>query len=198
MFNNLFLIHGAWASRHTFNYITSNISTTGTVQHFEYDCQTEDPHDIIRRADRELRELNKNGKKTTIIGHSLGGILATYLHKRASNVVTLAAPLRGVDSLNYLMHYLLVFYAPVFKHLTPKSKFITDMHADDYTGTRFDICVATSGYNIAMPHKPSDGTISIESQIAWTPDEARIHNIKATHHEVVQHPHAISVIKSTI
>lgn len=197
MFNNILFIHGAWSSRNTFNYIASQIQTTGQIQFFEYDCQTEEPYNILKRAQRELHELNRDGKRTTIVGHSLGGILAMHLHNQASNVVTLASPLNGIDGLNFWMYTFLTMYAPIFKHITPRSQFIKDMQECDYGDTKFDVCVATRGQNIAMK-KPSDGTISVDSQILWQPDDARIHTIKTSHHEIVQHPQVVSIIRQAI
>lgn len=187
-----FFIHGAWASKNSFNYVVDNIDSK-EIELFEYCCQKENPEDIIKRAVQEVKKFDGD---VTIVGHSLGGILATHLHKHAKRIVTVAAPLNGVDSLNFMMHYLLAFYAPVFKHITPNARFIKDMHADDYSDTKFDVIVACNGYNIAMPNKPSDGTISIESQIAWTPTDATIHKVDANHHEVLIHPKTVDIIKA--
>jgi len=200
---NLLLIHGAWSSRNSFNFITNKIKDNfnlNTIQYFEYDCQSENPEEILERCIEEYKKLRKNGDETIIVGHSLGGILALYMSKfrGVSNVITIASPINGVDSLNTFMYYFLVLTAPIFVHLIPKSDFIKGLKEQDYSRVDIDIIVSRSGYNLAMPNKESDGIISIESQTSWTPEKSKVHNVDSNHHEILMMPRVVSIIKGAL
>lgn len=200
MNKNILFVHGAWASKTCFNYMTKHALDFGNVakiDYFEYDCQTESSTDILSRAHDQYNTLQSNQLPTIVIGHSLGGIIGLYLARwdNVDRIITLAAPLSGITSLNIFMHYYLAATAPIFNCLLPRSPFIKNLHHQDYSNKKIDILVATSGFNIAMPNKPSDGTISVETQIAWTPPGATVQMVKSNHHEILQAGEAIRTLE---
>ncbi len=198
---NILFIHGAWASRNGFNYIADNVSDRfdRNIYYFEYDCQTEDPSSIIERATIECEQLAAQGK-TVVVGHSLGGILALSLAdiENVTNVMTIASPINGIDGIHYFMYYFLMAKAPIFKHLTPHSAFISSLKNKNYDNETIDIVVANKGFNVAMSDRATDGTISVESQVKWIPENANLHMIEANHHEVLNMPKVVSILRNRL
>ena len=202
MNKNLFLIHGAWCSKHSFNFIVKKVlddSPVGRIKCFEYDCQKESVESIVNRSRHEVCELSKNGLKTVIVGHSLGGLFALKLSQRPyiQHTITLASPLAGLESLNPFVHYYMMYAAPIFKHLTPSSKFIKALHKKDYTRNSVECLVACSGYNPMIPVE-SDGVVPLKSQLTWTPTGAKVTMVEKNHSEILQSPEAILAIERAL
>jgi len=200
MAKNILLIHGAWATRTCFNYIVDKLDDDHNIQYFEYDCEEEKAVDILKRVIKECKEFTDNGQETIVIGHSLGGILAMYLARnhRVSSIVTIAAPLSGIGGFNPFMHYFLMIAAPIFSCILPKSKFITDVKEQNYDDKNIDCIIACEGHSFAVPKVKTDGVVSVSSQEDWTPDNARVHTIRANHHEILQHEHVTEIIKKAV
>lgn len=199
---NLFCIHGAWCTKNSFNYIIKKVlddSHVGNIKCFEYDCQTEPLFLSVRRAKEEMYNLSKNGLKTVIVGHSLGGLIALKLsqNKHVHKTITLASPLGGIESINWFVHYYMSYTTPIFSQLVPSSKFIKNLHSKDYTKNPIECLIATSGYN-PMISEPSDGVISVKCQLSWTPESAKISMIKANHSEILLCPETILTIERTL
>jgi hypothetical protein len=199
---NLFLIHGAWCSKNSFNYIVKKVlddTKVGKIHCFEYDCQTESVDSILGRAKTLLRSMSKNGLKTVVAGHSLGGLFALKLSQNecVHKTITLASPLSGLESLNLFVHYYMLYRTPIFKHLTPTSKFITSLHLKDYSRNPIECLVACSGYNPMIP-VPSDGVVPVASQTNWTPKGATVKLVKKCHSEILQSPEAILTIENAL
>ena len=202
MNKNLFLIHGAWCSRHSFNYIVKKVlddNSVGNIKCFEYDCQTECLNDIISRAKIELLDISKNGLQTVIVGHSLGGLLALTLSQKrhVHKTITLASPMGGIESVNWFVHYYMTYTTPIFKHLTPSSKFIRFLHSKDYSRNPVDCLIACDGHN-PMIAEPSDGVVSIKSQLTWNPPDATIIKVGRNHSEILQSPEVILAIERAL
>jgi hypothetical protein len=202
MNKNLFLIHGAWCSKHSFNFIVKKVlddSPVGRIKCFEYDCQKESVESIVNRSRHEVCELSKNGLKTVIVGHSLGGLFALKLSQRPyiQHTITLASPLAGLESLNPFFHFFLMRNAPVLKHLYPSSKFIKGLHKKDYSKKTVECHIATSGYN-PLIFEPSDGVVSVRAQTLWTPKGAILKHINTNHSEILQAPETILSIERAL
>ena len=197
---NILFIHGAWSTRTCFNYAVEKLYTDNTIQYFEFDCQTEAAEEILARATKECEELSANGKKTTVVGHSMGGVLALHLAQLDSveNIVTIAAPINGIDNINPVVHYFLVATAPILGHLVSRSKFIVDLKERDFSNNNIDVIVATNGFSIAAPKSKTDGVVSIDSQTLWIPDDAKVHSIHTNHHDVLQHAQTAQIIQEAV
>jgi len=109
----------------------------------------------------------------------------------------MASPLSGLESLNPFVHYYLMYAAPIFKHLTPSSKFIKYLHKKDYSKNTVECLVACSGYNPMIPVE-SDGVVPLKSQLTWTPSGAKITMIEKNHSEILQSPEAILAIERAL
>lgn len=194
MNKNLVLIHGAWCSKQGFNYITKKVlddTNVGNIHCFEYDCQKETMAQIVHRAKLQLYEVSKNGLKTVVVGHSMGGLIALKLSQRSivSRAITLAAPLSGLK-VNRWLHTFLLWHAPILRDIVPDSTFIRNLHKKPFDKTPIDVLVANEGFN-PMIYEPSDGVVTIDTQMRWVPPGATLYTVKANHSEILQAPETI-------
>ncbi len=202
MNKNLLLIHGAWCTKNSFNYIikkTLDDCFVGKIKLFEYDCQKECIDSILLRLKKQSFNLSSNGLKTVVVGHSLGGLFALKISQKqyVSRTITLASPLSGLQSLNIFVHYYMLYTTPIFKHLIPSSKFIKSLHEKDYCNKPIDCLIASSGYNPMIP-VASDGVVPISSQLTWTPNGSNVQIVHTNHAEILQSAETIRTIERAL
>jgi len=199
--SNLLLIHGAWSTKSSFNYIIKKIlddTPVGEIKCLEYDSYSERVPDISERAKTTIKKLhNRNGLDVVVVGHSLGGIIACDIshEKNVSRTITLSAPLSGVQLARLFQMYLL-FRAPILKDVIPEAKYIVDLKKRRYYNA-MDVLVSCIGFNPAI-YEPSDGVVPISSQTNWTPESSKITYVEANHHEILQSAEAILTIEKAL
>lgn len=198
---NLFLIHGAWSTRKSFNYLvkkTLDDYNIGKIHCFEYDCQKEPIQNILLRAKSELIQTQSNGLRTIVLGHSLGGLFALKLSRKKGiyKTITVASPLSGLR-LPGLVQYFVSFHTPIMKHIHPGSKFMRSIHDKDYSACIIDIIVAANGYN-PMIYEKNDGVITISSQTEWIPRNASVTFSDNNHHEILQSAELIRAVEKAL
>lgn len=185
---NLFLIHGAWSTKSSFNYLLKYLldnHNIAKIKCFEYDSFDERIPKIVNRAKEELSVLNENGHDTIVIGHSLGGLIALALaeEKGVVRTITLASPLNGIR-LNRLFQAYLLYRAPILHDATPESSYLDRIHRIDYNNP-IDVLVSCKGFNPAI-YEPSDGVVTVASQVEWIPKTGKLIKVDANHHEILQ------------
>ena len=199
---NLFLVHGAFCSENSFNYIRRKISEdylAHRIHCFEYAIEKEKIEDVIERARKEIQKITEeNGLDTVIVGHSLGGIITLKLSQMPSisTAITLSAPLSGLRY-NIWLGSLLSWHAPTLRDISPSSNFISRLHNEDYSRTPIEVLVTTKGFN-PMILEPNDGVITIEAQTKWQPEGATITQCRMNHNEILQSPQAIEAIEKAL
>ena len=201
MNKNLFLIHGAWCTKNSYNYVIKKIlddNYIGNIHCFEYDCNIEGLFPITKRAKKQLEEISKNGLPTVVVGHSMGGLIALKLSqkKEVSKTLTLASPLSGLK-FNRILHAFLLYHAPALKDLIPDSKFINSIHTQSYDKNPVEIYISTEGFN-PMIFEPSDGVVPLDAQTKWKPEQAKVFKIKSNHSEILQSTKVIMAIENAI
>lgn len=183
--HDLLFIPGAWSTTNSFNYMVSVFSKHPNIKRiyfFEYDAYTEQVSDVISRANETLDKFNKN---TIIVGHSLGGIVATSIvkHKNVSKIMTISSPLAGLK-FNKLVYFYLSHQIPILDDISEDSKLIKNLHSFEYNKP-MTILVSTKGFNPII-FEPNDGIVTVSSQINWKPPHARVKEIPTSHHEILQ------------
>lgn len=190
---NIFFIHGAWASKNSFNYIQHSLNHNKLKYsiNFEYNSHKENISEIINRA-RE--ELSKEEEKCIIVGHSLGGLIALALHdeKNCDKIITIASPLSGIR-IEPLFSAFIYGRAPILSELKPKSTLIDFLKNQRYTKA-IHCLIACKGFN-PLILEPSDGIITLASQEDWIPDNALITHVDASHYDILQTQTTLTSIK---
>lgn len=198
---NIFFIHGAWGSKNSFNYISESLYTSkkyskliNDIIYYEYDNSRKSIKDIISDA-RDM--LCSTGRDSIVIGHSMGGLIALSLEPEdpTSKIITIASPLSGLR-VPKLTELFLSFREPSLNDIMYHSSFINTLHKSCYTKPIHNI-ISIKGFNPFI-YEPSDGVISISSQLNWIPNNAKVTKIKSSHHEILQNEEVIDIIKETL
>lgn len=193
---NIMFIHGAWSSRHSFNYMSKMVDKylSSYVKHvifFEHNPIKEDLDHILRRA---YKELDKEDIPTLVVGHSLGGLIALHItdHLNCFHTVTMSAPFSGVK-IEKIFQPFVYSRAPILAEIAPDSEFIKNLHKKKYDKS-VNCIITTQGYNPVMLEK-TDGVVTIYSQERWVPEPAILTYISNNHHEILQSEQAFNIIK---
>lgn len=171
MKNELWFIHGANASPGSFTYIKEKLREDEaffdtTFVDVNYDCSEK-----LAGIVKEIANDCSKDIPISFIGHSLGGVIATAVTQRirlyelpvdVKKVVTLASPLGGSESADYLK-WLYPSYT-LFKNISTKNKLITDLKLVGAVVPTLSL-VTTSGNNPLYP-TANDGVVTVNSQRA--------------------------------
>jgi pimeloyl-ACP methyl ester carboxylesterase len=201
---NVMLIHGAWSSRNSFNYLSTmiDINFGHIIKHtifFEYDPIKESLADIILRANRELDDYTNTNTNTDtlVVGHSLGGLIALALsdHPNSYYTITMASPLSGIK-VESLFQPFMYSRAPVLYHVSPNSALVKQLHKKEYVKP-VNCLITTKGFNPLMIEK-SDGVVSVASQDTWLPTSGVATYVDCNHYDILQSEQAFQSIKCAL
>lgn len=183
---NIVTIHGAFSSKNAFNYIISKFP--------EHDWYETDYSDKIYGIDDIIKNIDAQIKKpSVIIGHSLGGIIASNLltNENVCGIVTIASPLNGLN------------YPYLFPWLYSQKSFINEIGPSSLpiVNTKINIentnkpvynIITSNGFNPFIK-EDNDGVVSVMSQIS--PSFTYKLPSSATHTEVLLHDDTIELLK---
>lgn len=178
---SIFAIHGAWSSSVSFNYLRSQISADWNT--ISYNHSQDGVRDIIKRATDEITT------PCTVIGHSLGGIVALHLHDNplVERIITLASPLAGLE-LNLVQLYF--SRSKLIGQISKDSHIIKDMKHATYTKPVQHV-IAGTGFNPFI-YEDNDGVLPVKVQTGWSCGD--FIKVNANHYEILQHPDTVSAI----
>lgn len=158
MSTTLVYIHGANATRTSWNYIRSKVNAQNecVLEYSSYAKFSDNLQDMIKQIHQYERVF--------FIGHSLGGIYAYHLASRmpfrSVGGISIATPFGGVHSA-YFLSLLFPFYQ-LYKDIKPSSQPIT--HIDTIKNVqRWTQVITTRGHN-PMINGKNDGVVTIASQ----------------------------------
>ena len=163
-------IPGAYAKSYCWNYISSNLSVDDKNKVFlDYDVE------------RPLKEINNNIKSQIqkycgdepiiIIGHSFGGVLAINIAEiekipNVKQVITLSAPIGGIESAKFLFNPFLHNFSTVnnfWNNISPTNPMFSKIRKIKSLDIPL-LCVVVETQKNVLFLDPSDGIVTVSSQ----------------------------------
>jgi esterase/lipase len=178
-------IHGAFSTPRMFNYLKKELNDH-SWDFIDYGDRISNIEDIISHAKSALIDKNY-----TIIGHSMGGLIALSLadQPNVDRIVTIATPLGGLD-INLIQTYL--SRSHFLTEISHNSKFIRQIHQQKVIKPTLHL-VTTHGFNPYI-YEPNDGVVTVRSQTRWSCGQ--VHEIYANHSEVLLHEDTVKYLKN--
>lgn len=180
-------IHGLNSSRRSFNFLSQELEHNGDVL-IDYDSRQPLESSII-----EVMKFVPKREPITLIGHSLGGVIAMLIAgRRLANVVrvvTISSPLAGSHAAVYARW--IVSGIPVIGDITPTSRHIREIMS---LNPDFPILsVVSTGGSLPTSKEPNDSVVSVSSQKALA--TAKKVEVKANHFEVLMHEKTVEHVR---
>jgi pimeloyl-ACP methyl ester carboxylesterase len=180
----IFYVHGSGGSENSFTWLRQQL-TPHTAKFFSYQV-TETTESCVGRL---LDAIAAESEPVTLIGHSLGGIIALACAGRSTNIrqlITLCAPFAGLKHANLAA---LFSNAPMFRDLQEYGRLLIGLRTVHITAAHLAI-VATHG----LPHlnEPNDGVVTVSSQTALS--HQIYHSYEVNHFEVLLSPDVAATI----
>lgn len=165
----IWYVHGAGASERSFVWLQQQLPTH-TARFF---CYTANQR--VTAIIEQCAASIEADQAVTLIGHSLGGIIATACAQMAnvSKLVTLCTPFGGIRYADMLS---LFSFDPLIKDLRAYSPVLSGLRAVSLATPHLSI-VGCQG--LPFIHESNDGVISVASQMA----------LRGPHYEMVRHNH---------
>ena len=197
----VWFIHGANATPISFNYLKDGLARIPELNNYifrdiVYDCQ----EDLLAILKVMVKKAPK-GVPLYLIGHSLGGVLATAMTKVIQEndtgidlrgVATLASPIGGSDSANFLK-WIYPKYN-LFRNISTSNGVIKGIKAFA-PKVPFVVVVTSSGNNPMFP-TANDGVVTVLSQKELL--EVTYVEMESNHFEVLVNPDTVDILKSLL
>lgn len=179
------LIHGANATRASFNYVAHKLDIFDIV-YLDHDQDEEFSVSLDR-----MKRLLPQGRPVFLVGHSLGGIYAVHLAKDVSNIcgaVSICTPFAGSSLVQWVR-----FVVPKYKIFTNVSANAAHIKylADVEISIPWTQIVTTAG-EVPWHKSPNDGVVTRESMICRT--DVDYVEIPYNHYEAVCADETVDVI----
>lgn len=185
-------IHGFNSTHKIFSYLQTQLPEhTATFIDYDSTLSVEDAFDYVL-------EHIPTDTEFSVIGHSLGGILAHLVASRTTdnvkveNLVTISTPFGGSMAASRLKWFY-PSYA-ILRDLSPYSQQLTDIRASE-TKCPFLSIVSTAG-SLPLSSDENDGIVTVKSQLNIIPTD-RIF-VDANHFEVMQDDITVKAVENFI
>ncbi len=181
---SIFYIHGLNSSEASFAYLAKEV---GGVPQINYDS-----HQPLSQSVAQVSEMIPKNEPVILIGHSLGGLIATTIAMNKSHdvqkVVAISSPFAGSKFAYWASWFFAGF--PVLRDLTPISPAIVRLARNKVDCPHMTI-VTTAGSS-PWSLEPNDSIVTVSSQSALTYSSKA--QINANHFEVLTHPQTVQMI----
>ncbi len=197
---NVIYIHGANADSDNFNYFKLKLPEHDSIAP-NYDM-SEDPFDLVMGFKRQKEKAFGN-EPVVIVGHSFGGILASWYASVnpgiVSHLVTIATPWEGTPVARIFGYFWR--NADVFKNTMPGATVLAMLQEKKFEGPHTNI-ICTRGANpvAGIGGKANDGMISCDSQGKTPPGfkNTQTHHIEAGHSGVLLNNNVTGLLQAII
>lgn len=183
-------IHGAGASKDSFNYIREHLTAYKDTC-FEYDIQDGFNHNL-----EMMSAKMKRYKNIVFVAHSMGGIYALHLANLYPNkvlgAVTMGTPYGGVEAADYAK-YFFPFYR-LIKDIGTTSRPVKS--ADNIEIVHPWTQIVTTNGTSPWIHQPNDGVVTVNSQRHHQGME--FIEMPLNHYEVVISPNVVKIIEDRV
>ncbi len=182
----IWYVHGAGASERSFNWLKENLPEH-SPKFVTYDVK----ESVTAVAERLHKKLNTAGKNSILLGHSLGGIVATACadHPNVHKLITISAPFGGVKQADFMSMF---SFEPLFHDLRRYSQILTSIRNKKITKSHLAI-VGSSG--LPFTNEINDGVLTLESQ---TYIDTICKVFPLNHFEVLLSPEVASLISKFV
>lgn len=191
---DVLFIHGAGASKKSFNWIVPQIECN--AHFYSYDMNTSNISSCIADVHKEIDSISDlNTKRTVIVvGHSLGGLIAAGVANNpfVSKIVTISTPLGGI-----LLAGLFGLFNThsMTRDLLPYSAILTEVKNQVKAWKKpHKAIISTQGLPFLL--EQNDGVVQVNSQMAWDTPEYEKFNLN--HFEVLMDDEVLKSIKEFI
>lgn len=195
---DVWFIHGANASPASFNYIKDALKHDPEFKEYflvdvSYDCQ-----ENLASTVKALAASAPKDRQFYIIGHSLGGVIASAVAQRIKHfdlpcnihgVITMGSPFGGSESVDYLQWLYPQYH--LFRSINTRNRLILDLKATGAVVPTLSL-VTTSGNNPLFP-TANDGVVTVASQRALP--RAKYIQVPYNHFEVLVNEETVDHIK---
>lgn len=188
---SIWYIHGANSTPTSFNYVRSRLP-----QHDARLIRYDHARSVMGVVEMLVGDLAAAGEPVTLVGHSLGGVIAMVTAARAErvqNVVTMAAPLGGSQSAS-VMRWLTA--SPLLNDIEPNSPLITACRRLSPRITVPVLSVVTTAGGSSLLTGENDGVVTVESQTALK--IPRYVRVPYNHFEVLLSDTVVDLLNNTI
>lgn len=179
-------IHGAFSTPGSFTRIKEKLPAHEAIQ-VQYNVG-DNIDDVIADCVKKLKE---NGKRVSIVAHSLGGVLAAIIAQKTTlvdKVITMSTPFGGSKAADMMKWF---NPHPMFETISSQSSLLRKLYQSG-VGCPTRSLVTTEGQN-PMINEQNDGVVSIKSQTAWRAPEYI--SVPFNHFEVLLADETITIIK---
>lgn len=187
----IIFIHGAGATKDSFNFIEPNIDSRFDRDFIQYDANNGFKNNLKMMVDQWI----STDEDLFFVSHSLGGLyalhLGEYLNGAVVGSVSIASPFNGSDSATVLN---MLKPCQLYKDISPYSVPI-------YTSKNIKISypwtqiVTTSG-NSHWMHEPNDGVVTKKSMMCR--NDMEFIEINTNHYEVMMKTEVVDMIDKKI
>lgn len=180
-------IHGLNSSHRTFTYLADELAHPTNVL-IDYDSRQRIEHSVS-----EVVQAIPKDMSVVLIGHSLGGVIASLIAARklanVKKLVTISAPIGGSRAAVYARW--VVTGVPLLSDITPTSDVIREIATTPIEIPKLSI-ISTAG-SLPSSFVPNDSVVSIESQKMLR--GAKHLEVSANHFEVMMHDQMVNGIR---
>jgi len=179
-------VHGLNSSKSSFAYIAKGLG--GAEPKINYTS-----YQPLHQSVAQVSKMLPKHEPITLIGHSLGGVIATMIALNGAHdvkkIVTISTPFGG-SKFAYWARWLIAGL-PVLHDLTPTSPVIKTF-ASQKTPCPLLSIISTGG-KLPWSSEPNDTIVTVASQLAL--NYGKKVEVKANHFEVLMHERTVEAIR---